>query len=260
MSGTRLLAIVLFAALLLGLPSLAAAQTAADAYYDPDVMAAARAKLKASHGNQRNGLLIAERLEYSAANQEDALVWEAQGWYGTDRHKLWMKTEGKRVDGEGTEDAELQLLYSRAVTAFWDLQAGLRQDVEPDSARSHLVVGAQGLAPYWFEVDAALFLDDEGDLTARLEAEYDLFLTQRLILQPRLELNIAASDDHDLDRGRGVFDSVAELRLRYEWRREFAPYLGVSWGGDFGDTADRTRRQGADPRGFAIVAGLRFWF
>jgi copper resistance protein B len=238
----------------------AAAQNAADAYYDPQAMAAARAALKEHHGNQVNSLLIAERLEYLAADDEDALVWEAQGWVGTDMDKLWVKTEGEHVDGEGTEEAELQLLYSRAVSPFWDLQAGARQDLQPSPNRSHLVIGAQGLAPYWFEVDTALFLSDEGKLSARLEAEYELRLTQRLILQPRIELNFAASADEAVGIGKGFFDSVAELRLRYEVRREFAPYLGISWGGDFGDTAKLVEAAAEDPRGLAVVAGFRVWF
>ncbi len=236
------------------------AQTAADAFYDPEAMAAAREALKDGHGNQVNSLAIAERMEYSAADSEDAFVWEGQGWLGTDANKLWVKTEGEYVDGDGTEEAELQFLYSRAVSAFWDLQAGIRHDFKPSPSRSHLVFGAQGLAPYWFEVDSALFLSDEGKLTARLELEYDVLLTQRLILQPRLELNVAASSDREVGIGRGFFDSVAELRLRYEIRREFAPYLGVSWGGDFNDTADLVEREGGNPREFALVAGFRAWF
>ncbi len=236
------------------------AQTAADAFYDPQAMAASRKALKEGHGNQVNSLVIAERMEYSAADSEDALVWEAQGWRGTDVNKLWVKTEGEYVEGDGTEEAELQLLYSRAVSAFWDLQAGIRHDFEPSPNRSHLVFGAQGLAPYWFEVDSALFLSDEGKLSARLELEYDVRLTQRLILQPRLELNVAASSDREVGIGSGFFDSVAELRLRYEIRREFAPYLGVSWGGDFNDTADLVEREGGDPREFALIAGFRAWF
>ncbi len=238
----------------------ASAQTAADAFYDPEAMAAAREALKEGHGNQLNSLVIAERLEYSAADSEDAYVWEAQGWLGTDANKLWVKTEGEYVEGEGTEEAELQFLYSRAVSAFWDIQAGIRQDLEPSPSRSHLVFGAQGLAPYWFEVDSALFLSDEGKLSARLEVEYDFRLTQRLILQPRLELNFAASSDREVGIGSGFFDCVAELRLRYEIRREFAPYLGVSWGGDFNDTADLVEEAGGDPRELAVVAGFRAWF
>lgn len=236
------------------------AQTAADAFYEPEAMAAARASLKEGHGNQINNLLIAERFEYSSSDSEDAIVWEAQGWVGTDYHKLWVKTEGEYVDGDGTEEAELQLLYSRAVSAFWDLQAGVRHDMEPSPSRSHLVLGVQGMAPYWFEVDSAVFLSDEGKLSARFEAEYDLFLTQRLILQPRLELNFAASADEAIGIGRGFFDSVAELRLRYEFRREFAPYIGLSWGGDFGDTADFRENPEDDSRELSLVAGFRMWF
>ncbi|MEO0437008.1 MAG: copper resistance protein B [Pseudomonadota bacterium] len=236
------------------------AQTAADAHYDPAAMAAAREALKESHGNQINGLFIAERLEYQVTDQENALIWEAQGWLGSDLHKLWVKSEGEYESEGRVEEAELQVLYSRAVSPFWDLQAGVRYDMEPSPERTHLVLGVQGLAPYWFEMDTALFLSDEGDVSARLEAEYEMFLTQRLILQPRLELNLAGSDDRELGLGRGFFDSVAELRLRYEFRREIAPYIGISWGGDFNRTADLIEQSGEDPQGFAIVAGLRVWF
>ncbi len=237
-----------------------AAQQAADAFYDPQAMASARASLKETHGNQINGLIIAERLEYSTGDFDDAVVWEAQGWLGTDRDKLWLKTEGEYVEGSAVEEAEIQLLYSRATSSFWDLQAGIRHDIEPTPSRSHLVIGAQGLAPYWFEVDAALFLSDEGNVTARIEAEYELLLTQRLILQPRLEMNVAASADQEIGIGEGLFDTVAELRLRYEVRREFAPYVGISWGGDFGDTADHVEQAGGDARGVSVVAGFRLWY
>ena len=236
------------------------AQTAADDFYDPAAMAAARAALKNGHGNQLNSLFIAERLEHQSGDNEDVVVWEAQGWLGTDAHKLWVKTEGDYEVGETAEEVELQLLYSRAVSPFWDIQAGVRHDFEPSPNRSHLVLGAQGLAPYWFEVDTALFLSDEGKVSARFEAEYELFLTQRLILQPRVEINLATSADEELGIGKGLYDSVAELRLRYEIRREFAPYIGVSWGGDFGDTADLVKREGGDPRQSAVVIGLRMWF
>ncbi|EED35156.1 copper resistance B [Luminiphilus syltensis NOR5-1B] len=236
------------------------AQNAADAFYDAQAMATARSKLQEGHGNQVNSLIIAERLEYSTNDTGDAVVWEGQGWLGTDRNKFWVKTEGEYVDGEEIDEAELQLLYSRAVSAFWDVQAGIRHDFEPTPRRSHLVIGTQGLAPYWFEVDAALFLSDEGKVTARIETEYELSLTQRLILQPRLEINLAASADEEAGIGKGLFDTVAELRLRYEFRREFAPYIGVSWGGDFGDTADMVQRQDGKARGFSIVAGFRLWY
>lgn len=233
---------------------------AADEFYDPQVMAAARGRLQAGHGSQINSLVIAERLEYRAADSEDALLWEAQGWLGTDANKIWVKTEGEYSDSGDAEKAELQLLYSHAVSAFWDFQAGIRHDLEPTPYRSHLAIGLQGLAPYWFEMDAALFLSDEGHVTARIEAEYELFLTQRLILQPRLEINIAASSDREIGIAKGLFDSVAELRLRYEVRREFAPYVGLSWGGDFGATADIVEEAGGKPREVAFVAGFRIWY
>ena len=238
----------------------ALAQTAADAYYDPAAMAQARAALRQHHGNQRNSLLIAERLEHHSIDGENQLAWEAQGWHGTDEHKFWFKTEGEAATDGEVDEAEVQLLYSRAISPFWDLQAGIRHDMEPSPQRNHLVLGFQGLAPYWFEVDSAVFLSDEGTLTARVELEYELLLTQRLILQPRLELNLAASDDEEIGVGRGVFDSFAELRLRYEIRRQFAPYLGISWGGDFHHSADFTATEGGDPREFAVVAGIRIWF
>ena len=136
------------------------------------------------------------------------------------------------------------------------MQAGIRYDIKPNPSRSYAVIGLQGVAPYWFEVDVAVFLSNKGDLSARLEAEYELRLTQRLLLQPRLELNLAASDDDAIGVGAGLSTAQAGLRLRYEITREFAPYVGVSWSRAFGETADRA----TDPRRTSFVAGLRFWF
>ncbi len=236
------------------------AQRAADAFYDPEEMAAARASLHAGHGSQLNSLLIAERLEFAHADDEQAMVWEAQGWWGGDLNKLWVKTEGELESGGDEDAAELQLLFSRAISPFWDLQAGWRQASADDDSTDFFVLGAMGLAPQWFEVDAALFVSDAGEMSARLEAEYELFLTQRLILQPRVELNLALEDDVDRGLESGLFDSVAELRLRYEIRREFAPYLGVSWGGEFGGNATAAAQNGLSARQTAVVAGFRFWF
>ena len=120
--------------------------------------------------------------------------------------------------------------------------------------------GVQGLAPYWFEVDAAAFVSDDGDVSARLEAEYELFLTQKLILQPRAELDFAVQDVPELGIGSGLSTAEAGLRLRYEFRREFAPYIGVSWRRAFGETADFTRADGEDVESISFVAGLRLWF
>ena len=177
--------------------------------------------------------LQADRLEF--VEHHEAWLWDVQGWYGNDEHKLWWKTEGE-FDNDNTRDAEIQLLYSRPVSAYWDLQFGLRQDFEPESG-VHGVVGLQGLAPQWFEIDVAAFVHEDGDVSLRFEAEYDLLLTQRLVLQPRLEFDTGP-------------ESVAiDLRLRYELRREFAPYIGISWQNE------------SDDEDFAsFIAGARFWF
>lgn len=202
----------------------------------------------------------ADQLEYRASDGEDALSWEAQGWFGGDYHKLWVKTEGNDlIDGPVT-NAELQLLYSHAITAFWDLQAGIRYDARPDPSRGLAVLGIQGLAPYFFEVDAAVFVSDEGDVSARAEAEYELLLTQRLILKPSAELSVAVQEVKELGIGSGLSEVELGLRLRYEIVREFAPYIGVSWERKIGRTEDVARRQGEDVSDLAFVAGVRIWF
>ena len=201
--------------------------------------------------------LQADRFEYATSDQH--LVWDAQGWLGDDYHKLWVKSEGDYEDasiGEG----EVQLLYSRAWTAFFDWQFGLRHDFEPSPTRNHLVIGAQGLAPQWFEIDSALFLSDDGDLSARVEAEYDLLLTQRLVLQPRLEIEIAASSVPELGIGSGVTEAEIGLRLRYEWRRKVAPYIGIEWQRYFGGTADFAESAGFDREEVTFLVGLRLWY
>lgn len=202
----------------------------------------------------------AEQLEYRNQDGGDSLKWDAQGWYGGDYNKLWLKTEGEKRAGGGTEKAEVQVLLSHLVTDFFDVQAGLRYDPEPNPRRSYAVLGLQGLAPYYFETDAALFLSHKGDLSARFITEYELLLTQRLILQPAMEINLAAQDVKAQGIGAGVTDIELGLRLRYEIWREFAPYVGVNWERKLGETADLARREGEDAEIPAFVAGVRFWF
>lgn len=205
-------------------------------------------------------LVEAEQLEYRTGRGDDTANWEAQAWIGGDYDKLWFKTQGDRVIDGALQDAELQLLYSRAVTAFWDLQVGGRFDPKPEPSRGFAVVGLQGLAPYFFEVDAAAFLSDEGDLSARIEAEYELLLTQRLILKPSVELNFAAQEVEDLGIGSGLSAVETGLRLRYEVVREWAPYVGIVWEHKLGRTADLARRAGQDAGRSRFVTGLRVWF
>ncbi|MEX2495656.1 MAG: copper resistance protein B [Woeseia sp.] len=198
--------------------------------------------------------LQADRFEY---HEDDGAVWDLQGWTGRDYGKLWWKTEGSR-DESRTDSFELQLLYSRAISPYFDLQLGARHDLAPNPPRSYAVAGVQGLAPYWFEIDAAVFLSDAGDLSARIEVEYELLLTQRLILQPRAEFNFSAQEVPALDVERGLSSTAVGLRLRYELRPKFAPYVGVSWRNVRGGGAGQEFHTGGD--GTSLVAGLRFWF
>lgn len=201
-----------------------------------------------------------ERLEYRLRDGKDSLHWDAQGWVGEDYNKLWLKTEGEKVLGGPLDEAEVQVLYSRMIAPFWDLQAGGRFDVRPLPQRGYGVLGIQGLAPYFFEVDAAGFLSHKGDLSARLKGEYELLLTQKLVLQPSVELNLAVQEVEALGIGSGLNDVELGLRLRYEIVREFAPYIGVSWNRKVGKTADFARAEGEDIDTLSFVGGIRFWF
>lgn len=205
-------------------------------------------------------LFMVDQLEYRAADGTDNLAWDINGWIGNDDHKLAFKTEGEKpVEGK-LEKAEFQLLYRRPVSDFFDAQAGVRHDIRPDPDRTYGVIGVNGLAPYFIETDTSLFVGEKGDVFARLEAEYDLLLTQKLILQPTAELNLAFTEDRAIHVGRGVNDIEFGLRLRYEIEREFAPYLGVHWERKFGKTADFAREEGEAVDSLFFVAGLRFWF
>jgi copper resistance protein B len=205
-------------------------------------------------------MVLVDRFEAAYADNIDAYVWDAQGWYGGDFNRLWVKTEGEGEQGNSPESGEFQALFSRKFSPYWDWQLGVRHDFKPNPSRTHAVIGLQGVMPYEFEWDSALFISEEGDLTARLEAEYDLRITQRLILQPRLELNAAASDVPELGLGSGINSSELGIRLRYEFRREFAPFIGVSWERRYGDTADFADSAGEKVSKTFFVVGFRAWF
>lgn len=216
--------------------------------------------VRAAEADPLFGLLLIDQLEYRWNEGTDSTNWNAQGWFGGDYNRVWLKTDGTSLSDGTVEEAEGQLLYSRLIAPFWDFQAGLRYDEKPKPSRSYAVLGVQGLAPYWFELEAAAFVSEKGDVSARLEAEYDLLLTQRLIVQPRFETNLVAQKVEELGIGQGFSDVELGLRLRYEIRREFAPYVGVSWARKLGDTADFARQAGEDADNFAVVAGVRVWF
>ncbi len=202
--------------------------------------------------------LKADELETDDSGN-NLLEWNAQAWAGGDLNKLWLKTEGERHDGE-TEALEVQVLYSKAIAAYWDLQAGIRHDAKPSPEQNWAVVGLQGLAPYFFETEAALFINSDGDAAVRFSTEYEMLFTQRLILSPELELNLYAQDIPELGIGSGLSNISAGLRLRYEIRREFAPYIGVHWKEYYGDTVDFLSTDGEEISETSLVFGLRFWF
>ena len=231
-----------------------------DAYFDPVEMDAARAHVQAHSGDSPFAMVRFDRLEAQSSDGETVGVWDADAWYGGDINKVWLKTEGEySFEDNGLEDAEVQLLWSRAISRYFDLQTGVRYDFEP-KGQAHAVLGIQGLAPYWFEVDGAAFLSGSGDLTASFEAEYELLLTNRLILQPRLEANFSAQDIPEKALGSGLTDLQAGLRLRYEIRREVAPYIGVEYQSAFGKTADRIEADGGKADDTRFVIGVRTWF
>ena len=203
--------------------------------------------------------VMIDQLETRITDGPNPLVLEADAWVGYDLHKFWFKTDVERVDGE-TEEAEIQLLYSRAIAPFWDFQAGWRQDIKPKPNRDYLALAIKGLAPYLFEVDAALFIGESGQINARLDAEYEYMLTQKWVLAPELSMNLYRKDDEERGIGSGLSDMSLGLRLRYEIRREFAPYIGVNWNKQFGDTADFSEVEGEDTSDTQIVFGFRAWF
>jgi copper resistance protein B len=203
--------------------------------------------------------LLLDRLEHRWQRGADARVWDAQAWFGGDDHKLWFKTEGEQRVGGATEEADARLLYAHRIRPFWYLQAGVRAETRPGPTRKQAVLGVQGLAPYEFGVEAALYLRG-GEVAGRLEAEYDLLLSQRLILQPRLETNFSSASDRERGVGSGINDVQLGLRLRYEIRREIAPYIGVSWTRRLGNTADIARAASERVTERGVVAGIRVWY
>ena len=208
---------------------------------------------------------LVNQLEYQMNEGDDTLGWDAVGWYGGDYNRLWLKTEGEwRTSGERGGEAEVQALYGRLIAPFWDFQVGLRYDQFSgagfDRSRGFAVIGFQGLARYRFELEPALFISQDGDVSARLTATYDMLITQRLILQPRFDFDAAVQSAEKFGVGEGVNSIGLGLRLRYEITREFAPYIGVQWLKRFGETADISRRGGGRADDVAVVFGVRLWF
>lgn len=203
--------------------------------------------------------LLFDRLEWQDAGDAGGLGWELQGWAGDLQNRIWLRSEGERRHGS-TDHGNVELLWGRPTGPWWDALIGVRHDLGHGPSRDWLALGVQGLAPYKFEVSATGYVGREGRLAATLEAEYELLLTNRLILQPRAELEAYSKDDPEGGTGRGLSTASLGLRLRYEFHRQFAPYVGYQWERSFGRTADLADAAG-EPRSERVwVAGIRFWF
>jgi copper resistance protein B len=205
------------------------------------------------------GILV-DRLERVDTSGPNSTAYDLMAWYGRDYNKLVIKSEGDVFSGK-LEESRTDALWSHAITDYWDAQLGMRYDSSADlPGRSWLAAGVQGLAPYWFEIDATAYVGNDSRSALRLQAEYELLFTQKLILSPRIETNVYGKDDVARGIGSGVSDMTAGVRLRYEIRREFAPYIGIEYTSKYGKTADYARADGASVSDTHWVAGLRFWY
>lgn len=238
---------------------------AQDLFFDLGEAARSRANLTQEHGGMNAYKFLIDQLEVTLGDGGEGYSWDAQFWYGSDIDKFWLKTEGEGAFGEEFEGVEIQALWSHAIDPWFDLQAGVRQDIGAGPDRTHLVLGVQGLAPYWFEIEGAVFLSTEGDLTARVEAEYDLRLTQQVILQPLVEVDVSIQDVPELGLGSGITTAEVGARLRYEFFPRnglavIAPYVGLVYERAFGRTENFRVAAGEEAGGVKLVVGVRTWF
>ena len=205
------------------------------------------------------GMLRFDKLEIAVDENPTPQRLEAKGWLGYDLNKLWLKSGVEREGGE-TDSADLELLYGRAFAPYWDVQVGWKRDLKPSPEQDWLALGLHGLAPYFFEVDTTVYFADGGRSSLAFMAEYELLLTQRWILSPEFEFELNGYNEREMGIGSGLSTLKVGLRLRYEIRREFAPYIGLHWERDYGNTADFARSRGEDVDDLQYVVGVRAWF
>lgn len=212
----------------------------------------------ASHDTRLNAFVVFDQLEWRSGNGPGGWAWSNSGWVGGDRNRLWFRTEADGGDG-GVDGGRAHVLYGRAIARWWDLVAGIRQDFQP-GAETWLAVGVQGLAPGFFEVEATAYLGGDAQTAAHLEVSYDLLLTNRLVLQPTVEVDLYRKANPSLGVGSGLSSAEGGLRLRYHVTREIAPYLGVSWVRTFDDESGPAAERAAPNGAPRLVTGVRVWF
>nr|WP_057456867.1 copper resistance protein B [Pseudomonas syringae] len=231
----------------------------------PPITDADRAAVYTSHAGHQvhdsaiNSYFLADKLEWQDANDGSALAWDLSGWIGGDIDRLLLRSEGERTNGK-TEEAEIQALWGHSISPWWDVVAGARQDFKPGAPQTWAAFGLQGQAISDLDIEATAFIGEAGQTAARLEADYDLQLTNNLVLQPTAELNFYGKNDPQRGNGSGLSTSEFGLRLRYEITPQFAPYVGVSWDRSYGKTADYARKDDEDTQDARLVVGVRMWF
>jgi copper resistance protein B len=211
------------------------------------------------HDRAINFQVLFDQLEWQFVHGEPGSRWDSRSWIGGDVHRIWVRTEGDAVDGI-LDAAEAQVLYGRAVSPWWDVVAGVRFDARPKPSHTWFAAGIQGMAPQFLDVQATMYVGTSGHVAARVEVEHDMHVTQRLVLQPLVELSLSGSDDPDRGIGAGLSTAEVGFRFRYEFKRELAPYAGIVWHRKLFGTGDFARQRNGDPGGWHLVSGLRFWF
>jgi copper resistance protein B len=207
----------------------------------------------------RVGMLTFDRIELRDGDGDPSVVFEAEGWVGQDLNKLWFKSESEHADGSW-EEAEVQAGWRRAIAPHWDFKVGARHDYRPNPSRTWAVVGFEGTAPYGIDVDAALFVGESGRAGLRLKAEYELALTQRLMLVPDLEINAHRENDAATGTGSGLSDMSLGVRLMYGLTDRVTPYVGIVWDRSFGNTSEFAKAEGDDNDSTRFNLGIQAWF
>jgi copper resistance protein B len=205
--------------------------------------------------------VLFNQLEGRTNGSDNELRWDAEGWIGTDMNRLWIKSEG--FAGNGTvNDGDHEVLYDRPIphTRYFDAQAGVRADVDSNPSRVWAAMGVEGLAPYFFNLEPTFYISDGGHMAGRINGSWDLFVTQRWVVQPQAELNFYSKDDPARETGSGFSDIDAGIRLRYEVTRKINPYIGWAYNGKYGNSAFYTRQSGGATNNSSFVFGFRVWY